>query len=62
MAAKISDDEVGRRLRAASDALGVEAGETTAGNTALTAARIALVALDAGLQAASEPTPQSPAP
>ncbi len=54
-AGRLSDEEVGRRLREASDALGVEPGETTAGNTALTAARIALVALETGLQEASEP-------
>jgi hypothetical protein len=57
----ISDDEVGRRLRAASDVLGVEPGETVVGNTAIEAARQALVILGAGLDEAVAPTPQ-PAP
>jgi|GEM_PF-3579677 len=57
----ISDDEVGRRLRAASDVLGVEPGETVVGNTAIEAARQALVILGAGMDEAVAPTPQ-PAP
>lgn len=61
MADKISDEEVGRRLRAASDVLGVEAGETVAGDTAIEAARVALVILGAGLDEAVAPTPP-PAP
>lgn len=56
-AGKISDDEVQRRLRAASDALGVEAGETVAGDTALTTARVALVHLAAALEEIAEPIP-----
>jgi len=57
----ISDDEVGRRLRAASDVLGVEPGETVVGNTAIEVARQALVILGAGMDEAVAPTPQ-PAP
>jgi hypothetical protein len=54
----ISDAEVGRRLRAASDVLGVEPGETLVGNTAIEAARQALVILGAGLDEAEEPSPE----
>lgn len=61
MADKISDAEVGRRLRAASDVLGVEPGETVPGNTAIEAARQALVILGAGLDEVEAPTPP-PAP
>ena len=57
-AGKLSDDEIGRRLREASDVLGVEPGETVAGDTALRAARIALVALQTGLEEAVEPSPR----
>jgi hypothetical protein len=63
----ISDIEAGDRLAAARDVLGHERGATTAGNTALEAARKALSLISLGLIAAGEkreatadPPPPSP--
>jgi len=59
MADKLSDAAVYQRLVDASDALGKDPGETVRGDTALTAARRALVLIQMGLvKAADEATEQ----
>jgi hypothetical protein len=61
MGRKLSEQEALDRLASASDVLGVEPGETVAADTALTAARQAMVLLMLGLEGAADdpPTPQS---
>lgn len=54
MAEKLSDNAVHDRLVAAREALGDEAGATVRGDTAIEAARKAMVLLQLGLIAASE--------
>jgi hypothetical protein len=51
---KLSDEQVWNRLHAASEALGREGGATTAGNTALEAARRSLILLQMGVLKSSE--------
>lgn len=50
----LTDDQVHDRLVAACEALGAAAGETTRGDTAITAARRALLILQIGLVKAVE--------
>lgn len=54
MAATLDDDEALARLRLAADTLGVEPGETVRGNTALEAARRAVMFMTLGLEIAIE--------
>ena len=56
MADKLSDDQVYERLHAAYLALGREEGETVRGDTALKAARRAIMLLQMGHLAALAPT------
>ena len=51
---KLNDEQVWNCLHAASEALGDAKGETTAGDTALTAARRALVLLQMGILKSAE--------
>lgn len=59
---KLSDDQVWNRLHSAREALGEGKGVTVAGDTALTAARRALVMLQMGVLSSSEPDGQIKAP
>jgi DNA polymerase III epsilon subunit-like protein len=54
MARKLSDQEALDRLARASDALGVDPGETVRAHTALTTARAAVSLLMLGLEKAAE--------
>jgi hypothetical protein len=51
---KLSDNQVGDRLHAAPEAVGIDEGETMRGNTALVAARQTLSLLEQGLLIAAE--------
>jgi hypothetical protein len=51
---RLSDNQVGDRLRAALEAVGTEEGETIRGNTALVVARQTLNVLEQGLLIAAE--------
>jgi hypothetical protein len=51
---KLSDNQVGDRLHAALEAVGIDEGETIRGNTALLAARQTLSLLEQGLLIAAE--------
>jgi hypothetical protein len=51
---KLSDNQVGDRLHAALEAVGIDEGETTRGNTALLAAHQTLSLLEQGLLIAAE--------
>ena len=51
---KLSDNQVGDRLHAALEAVGIDEGETIRGNTALLAARQTLALLEQGLLIAAE--------
>jgi hypothetical protein len=51
---KLSDNQVGDRLHATLEAVGIDEGETMRGNTALVAARQTLSLLEQGLLIAAE--------
>jgi hypothetical protein len=59
---KLSDVETHERLHAAAMALGKEGGLTPAANTALSSARLALIALQMALVRSMETPPKGPLP